>query len=121
MTKNIRRYQGIDLKESFSADFLGLFRETPTLLIGEAEPFPTQLLPQGAVFLLQVLDGLLLVPIHPTSEGQHQKLKWQSVHLPGFSPAAAEEMGRNRRSSDRLSTRSCACFYSADFSHTTRA
>jgi len=44
------------LEEPPSADLLGLYREPSTLLIGEAEPPPAELLPQGSIFLLEIFD-----------------------------------------------------------------
>jgi hypothetical protein len=41
-----------------------------------------QLLAEHSVLLLQVLDDVLLIAIHPSGEDQHQKLKLQSVHGP---------------------------------------
>jgi hypothetical protein len=78
------------LKEPFPADPHGLCRETATLLISEAEPLPTELVPQGSVFLLQILDYVLLVLIDPASEDQHQKLRRQSVHRCNLGPATHE-------------------------------
>jgi hypothetical protein len=63
------------LEEPSSADLLGLYREPSALLIREAESLPTQLLPQGSIFLLEIFDDLLLMPIDPASEDQHQELQ----------------------------------------------
>ena len=58
---------------------LDLYREPSALLIGEADPLPAELLTQGSVtrrlcfLLLQIFDRVLLVPINPASEDQHQK------------------------------------------------
>jgi hypothetical protein len=57
------------------ADSLGLYREPSALLIREAESLPNQLLPQGSISLLEISDHVLLVPIDPASEDQHQKLQ----------------------------------------------
>jgi len=98
------------LKEPLPADFLDLRREPSTLLICEAESLPAELLAQGSVtrklrfLLLEIVDYVLLVPIDPASEDQHQKLKRQSVHRPESRPANLGEMGRNRRSGPRLSS-----------------
>jgi hypothetical protein len=81
------------LEEPFSADFLCHHRESSALLIGEAEPLPAELLPQGSVFLLEIFDHVLLVSIYPASEDQHQKLQRQSVHQSESRPAKLEEMG----------------------------
>ncbi len=51
--QGVRRYQGADFKETFSADRLGLRCKKATLTIGEQQAFPTQLLAEYSVFLLQ--------------------------------------------------------------------
>jgi hypothetical protein len=75
--QRIQRHQGLYLEEPSSTDLLGLHREPPALLIGEMEPLPAELLPQGSVtrklrfLLLEIFDHVLLVSIDPTSEDQH--------------------------------------------------
>ena len=73
-------HQGLDLGEPFSADLLGLRGETSALLVGESQSFSAQLLPQGSVFLLEILGHVLLVATDPACEDQHQELQRQSVH-----------------------------------------
>ena len=107
--QSIRGYQSLYLEEPFSADLLGLHRESAALLIGKPKSLPAQLLPQGPVtrklrfLLLEIFDHVLLVSIDPASEDQHQKLKRQSDHLSESRPPNLEKMGRNHRSSTRLS------------------
>jgi len=91
--QSIRCHQSPDLELPFSTDRFGLDRESAALLIGKPKSLSAQLLEQRSVFLLQVLDGVPLVPIHPPSKDQHQKLKWRSVHLSEFRPTDSEEMG----------------------------
>ena len=91
--QSIRCHQSPDLEQPFSTDRFGFDRESPALLIRKLKSLSAQLLAQRSVFLLQVLDGVPLVPIHPASKDQHQKLKWQSVHLSEFRPTDSEEMG----------------------------
>ena len=74
-----------------SADLLSLYRKPSTLRIGEAEPLPAELLPQGSIFLLEIFDHVLLVSIDPASEDQHQKLQRQRVHQCEFRPATTEK------------------------------
>ncbi len=94
--QSIRPHQGLYLKEPSSANLLGLRREPSTQLISEAESLPAQLLPLGSVtrklrfLLLEIFDYVLLVPIDPASEDQHQKLQRQSVHQCEFRPATTE-------------------------------
>jgi hypothetical protein len=112
--QSIRRHQGLDLGEPFPTDLLGLYREPSTLLIGEAEPLPTELLPQGSItrklrFLLsEIFNHVVLVSIDPASEDQHQKLQRQSVYRPESRRPNLGEMGRNRRPSARLHSGICS-------------
>ncbi len=74
--QSIRRHQGLYLEEPSSADLLGIHRQPSTLLIGEAEPLPAELLTQGSItlklrFLLsEIFDHVLLVSIDPASEAR---------------------------------------------------
>ncbi len=76
--QSIRCHQGLYLEEPSSADFLFLHRESSTLRIGEAEPLPAELLPQGSItrklrfLLLEIFDHVLLVSIDPASEDQQK-------------------------------------------------
>jgi hypothetical protein len=45
----------------------------------------------------------LLVSIDPACEDQHQNLERESVHWPESRPAGPGELGRDHRSSTRLS------------------
>ncbi len=91
--QSIRGHQGLYLEEPFTANLLGLRRESVALLIGKPKSLSTQLFAQGPLFLLEIFDQVLLVPIPPASEDQHQKLKRQSVHLPESRPPVLGEMG----------------------------
>ena len=50
--QRVWRQQGVDLEEPLSADRFGLDRESTTLLIGESQPLPTELIAQGSIFRL---------------------------------------------------------------------
>ena len=97
------------MKKSFSANSLGLHRESAALPISESKSLSAQLLPQGAVtrklrfLLLEILDHVLLVSVDPASEDQRQKLQRQSVHRSKFKLDKPENTGRNHRSRARLS------------------
>jgi hypothetical protein len=88
--QRIRCHQSPDLELPFSSDRFGLDREPATSSIGESQAFSAQLLSQRSVtrklrfLLLEILDYVMLMPIHPASEDQHQKLESQSVPLPEF-------------------------------------
>jgi len=44
----------------------------PSLIVGQPDAPPLQLLPEDAVLLHEVLDDLLLVAVDPSSEGHEQ-------------------------------------------------
>jgi hypothetical protein len=50
--QRVWRHQGVELQEPLSADRLGLDRESTTLLIGEPQSLPAQLLTQRSIFFL---------------------------------------------------------------------
>ena len=52
-----------DLAEQFSAQRLALGREPSPLVIVEAQPSPTELLFEAPVFLAEILDHMLLLPV----------------------------------------------------------
>ncbi len=73
-------HQGTDLDKPSSTDRFGLDGESAAWSIGESQTFSAQLLAQRSVFLLEIFNHVLLVPIDPAPEDQHQKLESQSVH-----------------------------------------
>jgi hypothetical protein len=117
--QGVWRHQGTDLQEPFPTDRLGLGRESPSLLIRESQSLSAELLAQYSILLLQVLDDILLTTIHPSREGQHQKLKLEPIHGLEGSSGAWRAAGGYRpfdtQESDRIHSR----FRSAEFSHTT--
>ena len=50
--QSVWRHQGFEFEKPFSADRFGLDRESTTLLIGESQPLPTELIAQGSIFRL---------------------------------------------------------------------
>jgi hypothetical protein len=54
--------------------------KTPALYLGESNAFSAQLLSKNAVLLLEILDHLVLVAIHPSGEGVHQELQREPIH-----------------------------------------
>jgi hypothetical protein len=73
--QSIRRHQGLDLREAVPTDLLGLRCEAAALMIREAESLSSELLPQGSIFPLEIFDHVVLVPIDPAGEDQHQELQ----------------------------------------------
>ena len=48
--------------------------------VTEPEALSSELLTEDAVLLLEVLDRLLLVTVHPAGDEQHQELQREPVH-----------------------------------------
>jgi len=46
------------------------------LVIVESHAVTADLLPKNPILLQKVLDGLLLMLVHPSSNGNNHKLKW---------------------------------------------
>lgn len=75
--QSIRRRQGFYLEEAFSANLLGLHGESSALLINKPQSLSTQLLAQGSVFLLELLDDVLLMAFDPASKARENGPKPQ--------------------------------------------
>ena len=97
------------LQEPVPGNLRCLRCESSALLVGEPKLRSAQLFAQGSVFLLEIFDVFLLVPIDPAREDQHQKLRRQSVQQFESRSPNLEEMGRTPRNGTRLSSLSCAC------------
>ncbi len=67
-----------------------------SLDIGEPEACPSQLRAENTVLLLEVLDHLLLVAIHPAGEGQDQELQREAIHGSRL-PDRGAEIGRSAK------------------------
>ena len=74
------RHERADLNELPTAQLLCSLSEAPSLDVGEANAFSTQLLSKGSVLFLPVVDHVLLGSIHPTVQNQREELKREGVH-----------------------------------------
>ena len=78
--ERIRGDECADFNELLTTHPLRAFGETPPLNIGEAKAPSNQLLSEGSVLFLEIVDHVLLSPIHPAGQNQCQELKRESVH-----------------------------------------
>jgi len=67
------------LPQDPATEWLALRREAPTLIVGQPDAPPLQLLPEDAVLLHEVLDDLLLVAVDPSSEDHEQQPQGREV------------------------------------------
>ena len=72
-------------EERLTAECLGFDRQPAPLGIGEVKALAAKVLPEDPILLPQILDHILLAPIHPAGQGRQQKLKWKRVHRKGSS------------------------------------
>jgi hypothetical protein len=64
------------LLQEFTAQPLGLDCKPPALVIVESHSATADLLPKNSILLQKILDDLLLMLVHPSSNGNNHKLKW---------------------------------------------
>ena len=84
--ERFRRDEGLQFMKHVPAQFLGLDRQAPTLIVVQTQPHASELFPQHAVFLLQVIDHVALVLVQAAGHGNQQQSKgiqgqayWASV------------------------------------------
>ena len=78
--QGVRRHDADQTFQCGSAQCLGPYCQSSTLLVGQAQASPTELLTQDAVLLAQILDDVLLLPTDPASNAEDEKLQYQSIH-----------------------------------------
>ena len=70
--------------EGSAADSLALQSEPEALLVGEANALGAKVFPEHTVFLEQVLNGVLLVAVHPTSKCEQEEVERGRAHAVGM-------------------------------------
>ena len=65
---------GREVGEDSAAEQLSFCSQPTALVIGQPEPFSAEMFSQNPVFLLQVTDDGLLVPVDPAGRGDDQQL-----------------------------------------------
>src|SRR5258708_24005591 len=79
--QGLRRDNGGDLGQNPPPQRFGLNRQSPALIIIEAQSSATELLAKNPVLLTKVIDDLQLTLIHPTGNGDQHKPEWVEISL----------------------------------------
>ncbi len=69
----LRRDNRCYFRQHFSSESPGFGGQAATLVVGQAKPPAAELSPQDSVLLPQILDGMLLLLIHPSGNSYKQK------------------------------------------------
>ena len=67
-----------DLRENLTSEPFGFDGKPTSLVVRKTEPTITELFPQNAIFLYEVLDHVLLPLVQPARNGNDEKRKWIS-------------------------------------------
>src|SRR5207247_7491277 len=70
-----------DLSQQFPSQFLRLGRKPVALVIAESNSPAADLFAKNSILLLKVVDGMLLMLVHPSSDGDDDKSKWIQTSL----------------------------------------
>jgi hypothetical protein len=71
--QSLWRHDGGHFRQHLSSEQPGFHCQTPALIVSKAKPPAAKLSTKDSVFLTQILDGVLLLLIHPTGNGKKQK------------------------------------------------
>jgi len=71
-----RRDDCRDLFPDFPAELLRPCCQTATLVVSESHPSVPNLFSKDAIFLGEIFNDMLLVLVHPASDGNDQKREW---------------------------------------------
>ena len=69
----VRRDDACPLTHDPPAECLAWHRESSALGVGQAKRSRTQVLPEDAILLPEIVDAIFLVAVHPASQGQHEE------------------------------------------------
>src|SRR5215469_14858035 len=72
-----------DLGKGLSSQRLGLYGQSPALLVLEAHSPITELFSQHPILLAKIFNDLQLAVVHPPGDSDQQKLEWveHSLHI----------------------------------------
>jgi hypothetical protein len=73
--EGLGRYQGGKFLQTLATERVGEGREAPAFRVREAQAAPTKLGFEDAVFLVQIGDHLLLVPLEPPGDHGNQEVQ----------------------------------------------
>jgi hypothetical protein len=65
---NVSVHNRCDFPQHAPSEYLGFRRQTPALIVREPQTPGSELFPQGAVLLLEIVDDIALLLVHPTGE-----------------------------------------------------
>ena len=65
-----------DLRQNLTSEPLRFGGKSTPLVVRKTEPTITELFPQNAIFLYEVLDHVLLPLVQPARDGNDEKRKW---------------------------------------------
>ena len=86
-------------RSTFRPRDLPFDREAPTFVVGEPNPLTLELVLQDPVFLLDVSDHVLLLPVDPARERHEKELPWlKYVHERDSTPLKRERINRDKAS-----------------------
>jgi len=91
----VRCDQAAQLLEGLPAEFASLHRESPALVLGEADALAAEQLPQDFVLLPEVVNGLLLLAVEPAGQRRDEEMERCDLHAETLSrcPNLAESPG----------------------------
>src|SRR5690242_1638754 len=73
--QGVWRNNSRDLSKHLAAQYLCFYRQATTLIIGESYSSSAEVFSEEAVFFEKIIDGALLVLIHPSCNREQQELK----------------------------------------------
>src|SRR5215475_10918102 len=74
--QGFRRDNAGDLGINFSPERLGLYGQSPTLIVIEARLPATELFSKHPILLAKIFNDLQLTVVHPPGDGDQQKPEW---------------------------------------------
>ena len=87
----VRRDDAGHLRQDPPAEFLASHGESTALGIGQSKRSIAQLLPEDTILLPKIIDQIVLMAVHPASEGEYEEL-----HSVGHSPRLLGNSGQDR-------------------------
>ena len=79
--QGLRRENAGDLGKNLSSQRLGLYRQSPALMVIEAKSPATQLLAQNPILFAKVFNDLQLAVVHPAGNSDQHKSEWVDQSL----------------------------------------
>jgi hypothetical protein len=73
--ERLRRDEGGQFAEHPATEFLGPHRQTPALVVVQAQPTTAELFPKNSVLLREVVDDVLALSVRPAREENQQESK----------------------------------------------